>query len=115
MIVRMFLFSPIKHAPTFHLEQQIDVKKLSQKQITFNFFFRLMLKKLQQNQPTIFEDQSVRFLLFEIVYWTKINGQKRFYTLELPFRGDINTLPSLIKRSKHHLVDLHVQYTILEN
>ena len=115
MILRLIAHPTSHLGKTFTFEHQIKIRKLHSSKTNFTYFFHLMLKEIKKKPPSEFEAKVVRFVVFRIEYWTMVNGKEKFQQMKIPFSGDPNKLPHLTKRGKHHLVDLYVQYIMVEH
>jgi len=60
----------------------------------------------------LFKNGTPQFDLKSIEYWTQIDQNQQFITIDVPYRTKFGKLPPLIKRHNHHIIDLNVQYSM---
>ena len=114
MILRLFACQNKPNEKTFIYEQQFSTRQLHPSRVNFTSFFHLMLRQIRKYPPPEFENKKVCFEVFRIEYWTNVDDEQKFHQINIPFFGNPEKLPFLIKRGRHHLVDLHVHYSILK-
>jgi hypothetical protein len=115
MILRLIAHPTNPLGKTFTFEHTLIINELHSSKTNFTAFFHLMLRKIKNNPPLDFKTKLIRFVVFKIEYWTRIGKTGKFQQIKLPFLGNPDKLPHLVKRGKHHLVDLYVHYTIVES
>ncbi len=106
MILRLFLICQSNQEKVYVFEEEVTIlnDELNIIQIFHSSIGAII--------GPLFKNGTFQFQLESIEYWTQINKIQQFVTINIPIQTNLKNLPPLIKLSDHHILDLHVQYSM---
>ena len=112
MIVRIFLTQEkdlVGKRKIYVLEKEL-FSTTKNNQINITYLFHYMISQITK---PLFQDGTFNFHLERIEYWTLINQNQQFISIDTQALETFQILPPMTTRHKHHLIDLIVIYSKL--
>ena len=108
MIARIFLTPRKGNHKMYLFEKRVVIKGTNIQKFNVTKLFHYLVTA---GIEPLFKDKTIKFNLQNFEYWTQINGNQQFYKVNTSAIPTFKTLPAMIKRHEHHLIDLYVQYS----